>query len=146
MNSLKIAVASDHAGFPIKKAVFAYLTIKGYDVFDFGTYSEERTDYTIYGHKLANSIEAGEYTLGIAVCGSGNGINMTLNKHQEIRAALCWNAEISRLARAHNNANICSLPGRFLTENEAFDIVQTFLDTSFDEGRHAERVNNIPLH
>jgi ribose 5-phosphate isomerase B len=142
---MNLAIASDHAGFPIKKAVGEYLKIKGHSVFDFGTYSEDSTDYTIYAHKLAKAIEAGEYELGIAVCGSGNGINITLNKHQGIRSALCWNKEISELARAHNNANVCALPGRFLTEQEAFEIVQTFIETAFLGGRHETRINNMPV-
>ncbi len=141
----KIGLASDHAGFKMKEVIKQWLEEKGYEIKDFGTFSEESADYPDFAHKLAESVEQKEVELGISLCGSGNGINMTVNKHQGIRAALCWNTEISRLARAHNNANICSLPARFITENDAKEIVEIFLKTPFDGGRHENRINKIPI-
>jgi ribose 5-phosphate isomerase B len=141
----KIAIASDHAGFHLKERLVKYLIDKGYEVKDFGCFSEESTDYPDYGHALAVSLEKGECDLGFSICGSGNGINMTVNKHQGVRSALCWNEEISRLARAHNDANVCALPGRFLTEPEARLIADTFLNTTFDGGRHKIRIDKIPV-
>ncbi len=145
MNYRKVGLACDHAGYSTKVAVKKWLQDNGYEVVDFGTDSEESTDYADYAHKLANSVEKGEVDVGISICGSGNGINMTVNKHQGIRAALCWNSEISRLARAHNDANICSLPGRFITIEEAIEIVKVFLNTPFDGGRHLTRIKKIPI-
>ena len=139
----KLAVVSDHAGFFLKKKVLKYLVKEGYEVKDFGCFSAEPVDYPDYGHPFAQAISEGKYDFGISVCGSGNGINMVANKHQGIRSALCWNEEISRLARAHNDANICALPGRFISESEALLIVKTFLNTSFDGGRHTIRVEKI---
>ncbi|MEJ5264378.1 MAG: ribose 5-phosphate isomerase B [Bacteroidales bacterium] len=141
----KIGIASDHAGFRMKEVVKDWLKGMDYEVVDFGTFSEESTDYPDYAHKLAEAVEKKEVEVGISLCGSGNGINMTVNKHQGIRAALCWNNEISRLARAHNDANICSLPARFISDEEAKQIVETFLNTGFDGGRHLTRINKIPL-
>lgn len=111
---------------------------------DFGTYSMESCDYPDYAHPLAIAVENGECYPGIAVCGSGNGINMTVNKHQGIRAALCWNSEIAYYARAHNDANILTVPGRFLSDEEVIEILDTFLKTSFEGGRHERRINKIP--
>lgn len=145
MQYRKIGLASDHAGYKVKEELMHWLISKGYNVVDFGTNNEESTDYADYGHKLADAVESRNVDIGISVCGSGNGINMTVNKHQGIRAALCWNKEISRLARAHNDANICTLPGRFVSVNEALEIVETFLNTSFEGGRHQRRINKIPL-
>jgi len=142
---MKIAIASDHAGYELKEKAVKWLYSKGYDLRDFGTNSAESTDYSDYGHKLATYIENNKDYLGIAICGSGNGINITVNKHQGIRAALCWNPEIARLARAHNNANICSLPGRFISEEEAIKILEVFLNTAFEGGRHQIRIDKIPL-
>ncbi len=116
-----------------------------HDVKDLGCTSEEPVDYPDFGHPLANTVSAGEYEIGISVCGTGNGINMTVNKHPGIRSALCWNEEISRLARAHNDANICALPGRFISESEAYLIVKTFIKTSFEGGRHQRRIDKISL-
>lgn len=141
----KIAVASDHAGFRIKEKVKAYLISKGFEVKDFGCFSEESVDYPDYAHPLAKAVDAGVFDIGVTVCGSGNGINMTANKHPGIRSALCWNEEISRLARAHNNANICALPGRFISESEAELIVRVFIETPFEGGRHQRRIDRIPL-
>lgn len=145
MKKKKIAIASDHAGFFLKEKLAAYLIKEGYEIKDFGCNSEEAVDYPDFGHPLANAVSAGEYTTGISVCGSGNGINMVVNKHPGIRSALCWNEEISRLARAHNDANICSLPGRFISESEAYLIIKTFLNTPFDGGRHQKRIDKISL-
>lgn len=141
----KIIIASDHAGFRLKEKIFKWLTNNRYEVKDIGCFSEESVDYPDYAHVVANAVEAGDYSFGITVCGSGNGINMAANKHQGIRSALCWNEEISRLARAHNDANICALPGRFISEPEAIVIVKTFLNTPFEGGRHKRRIDKIPL-
>nr|WP_319400607.1 ribose 5-phosphate isomerase B [uncultured Carboxylicivirga sp.] len=140
-----IALAADHAGYPIKEVIKNYLIEKGIVVKDFGTYTEDSSDYADFAHPMAFAVENNEYEIGISVCGSGNGINMTTNKHQGIRAALCWNAEISELARLHNDANICSIPGRFVTEEEAIAIVDKFVNTQFEGGRHQRRIEKIPL-
>jgi len=140
-----IALAADHAGFPIKEVIKNYLLQKGIKVKDFGTYSEESSDYADFAHPMATAVENKEYEIGISVCGSGNGINMTTNKHKGIRAALCWNSEISELARLHNDANICSIPGRYVSEEQAVDIVDKFLNTAFEGGRHQRRIDKIPL-
>jgi ribose 5-phosphate isomerase B len=141
----KVIVTADHAGFRIKEKVVKWLISNRYEVKDIGCFSEESVDYPDFAHPLSNWVEGGEFKFGITICGTGNGINMTSNKHQGIRSALCWNEEISRLARAHNDANICALPGRFLTEAEAIVIIKTFLTTSFDGGRHKRRIDKIPL-
>jgi ribose 5-phosphate isomerase B len=139
----KIAIGCDHAGFKLKEVLKDFLLAKKLEVIDFGTHSEESVDYADYAHPLADAIEDKRCDMGITICGSGNGITMTVNKHQGIRAALCWTAEISRLARAHNDANICSLPGRFVTEAEAKNIVEVFLSTPFEGGRHENRIRKI---
>jgi ribose 5-phosphate isomerase B len=141
----KIAIASDHAGFFLKQKIQEYLRNEKIEVKDFGTSSAEAVDYPDYAHPLANAVSEGEFELGITICATGNGINMTINKHQGIRGALCWNEEMSRLARAHNNANICAIPGRYVSESEAILIVKTFLSTPFDEGRHRKRIDKIPI-
>lgn len=141
----KIAIVSDHAGFYLKRKLYDFLIKQKYEVKDFGTFTEEMVDYPDFGHKMAEAVAAGEYELGISICGTGNGINMTANKHQGIRSALCWNEEISRLARAHNDANVCALPGRFISESEAYLIVRVFLETDFEGGRHKRRIDKIPL-
>jgi ribose 5-phosphate isomerase B len=141
----KIAIVSDHAGYILKEKLFKYLIDEKYEVKDFGCFSEEAVDYPDFGHPLAEAVASGEFELGISICGTGNGINMVVNKHPGIRSALCWNEEISRLARAHNDANICALPGRFLSESEALLIVKTFLNTDFEGGRHKRRVEKISL-
>ena len=145
MQIKSIAIASDHAGYELKQELIKYLEDKGIKVKDFGTYSSESSDYPDFAHPLADAVESGEYKLGISICGSGNGINMTVNKHQGIRSALCWNEEIARLARAHNDANICALPARFIDETLAFKIVDIFLSTEFEGGRHLQRIKKIPL-
>jgi len=141
----KIAIASDHAGFKMKQDIILYLEKKGYEVCDYGTDSEESVDYPDYGHPLAEAVEKGVCSLGISLCGSGNGINMTTNKHQGIRGALCWNREITILARQHNDANICSIPARFLDKELALEIVDLFLTTEMQGGRHNRRIEKIPL-
>jgi ribose 5-phosphate isomerase B len=140
-----IGIANDHAGYEIKLKVVDYLKKKGYQVKDFGSSSAEPVDYPDYAHLLAAAVERGECTTGISICGSGNGINMTVNKHQGIRGALCWTPEISRLARAHNDANICSLPGRFISEETACMIIDEFLNTGFEGGRHQVRIDKMRL-
>lgn len=145
MKNKKIAIVSDHAGFYLKGKLLNYLKKEHYEVKDLGCSSSDSVDYPDFGHPLANAISAGDYEVGISICGTGNGINMVVNKHPGIRSALCWNEEISRLARAHNDANICALPGRFISESEAYLIVKTFLNTSFEGGRHQRRIDKISL-
>jgi ribose 5-phosphate isomerase B len=145
MKKPRIAIVSDHAGFQLKEKLIDFLKKEKFEVKDFGCNSPEIVDYPDVGHPLAKSVAEGEFKLGISICGTGNGINMTVNKHQGIRSALCWNEEISRLARAHNDANICALPGRFINEAEAYLIVKTFLNTEFEGGRHVKRIGKIPL-
>ncbi len=140
-----IAIASDHAGYRMKLGIIRFLEEKGYRVKDFGTGSEESVDYPDYGHPLAGAIEKGDFEIGISLCGSGNGINMVTNKHQGIRGAICWNTEIAMLARKHNDANICSLPARFIDLEMAKEIVHVFLNTHFEGGRHQNRIQKIPL-
>jgi ribose 5-phosphate isomerase B len=141
----KIAIAADHAGFQLKEKIVKYLMKEKYEVKDFGTYSDESVDYPDFGHPLANAVSSGEFDAGFSICRTGNGISMTVNKHPGIRGALCWNEEITRLARAHNDANVCSIPGMFVSESEAYLIVNTFLNTPFDEGRHRRRIDKISL-
>jgi ribose 5-phosphate isomerase B len=142
---MNLALTSDHAGYEMKTSLLEYLKNKGYQVIDLGCYSSEATDYADFGHKIAIHISAKKADLGISLCGTGNGINMTANKHPLIRSALCWNVEIAELARRHNNANICSLPARFITFEQAREIVEVFLNSSFDGGRHQRRIDKIPL-
>lgn len=144
MKILKIAVASDHAGFERKQAVLKYLQEQGIEFKDFGAYSSESSDYPDFAHPLAAAVSKSEFDFGITLCGSGNGINMTANKHQGIRSAICWMSEIASLARMHNNANVCALPARFITDEQAVEIVKIFLDTDFEGGRHQNRINKIP--
>lgn len=145
MGNKLLAIASDHAGFEFKEKLKEYLLSKDYLIKDFGTYSSESSDYPDYAHPLAEAVEKGECEFGITLCGSGNGINMTANKHQGIRAALCWNSEISELARLHNNANVCSIPARFVNFNLVKQIVDIFLNTQFEGGRHLRRIEKIPV-
>lgn len=140
-----IAMASDHAGYELKMELIPYLESLGYNVKDFGTYSDASCDYPDFAHPAAIAVEKREYPFGIAMCGSGNGIQMTLNKHQGIRAALCWNPEIAKLAKQHNNANFLVLPARFISFDEAKQIVDTYLNTSFEGGRHQKRIEKIPI-
>lgn len=144
MQKPTIAIACDHAGYIIKEALFEYLVKQGYKVKDYGTDSDDSVDYPEYGHNLANAIENKKYDYGITICGSGNGMSMVANKYSDIRAALCWNNNIAELARTHNNANVCALPGRFINKAQAVSIVKTFLNTGFDGGRHERRIKKIP--
>jgi ribose 5-phosphate isomerase B len=141
----KIAIASDHAGYSLKEKLISFLIKEGQDIKDFGCFSEDAVDYPDFGHPLAESVASGDYEMGISICGTGNGINMVVNKHPGIRSSLCWREEISRLAREHNDANICALPARFISESEAILIVRTFIDTSFAGGRHKRRIDKISL-
>lgn len=138
-----IPIGADHAGFQLKAELIQYLEQKGFELKDFGCYSEDSIDYPDYGHPVASMVEENDGMLGILICGSGNGINMTANKHQGVRSALCWKKEIAQLAREHNNANIIALPARFITLEEAKEMVDTFLSTEFEGGRHERRVNKI---
>lgn len=139
----KIGIACDHAGFQMKELLVGYLSTKGYDVVDFGCHSEESIDYPDFGHPLAEAIENGELEQGVGLCGSGEGMAMTLNKHQGIRAGLCWNTDVAALTRQHNDANVVVLPARFISNDEAIAIVNTFLNSNFEGGRHQGRVEKI---
>ena len=141
----KLAIASDHAGYQMKLSIIKYLEGKGYEVNDLGTDSTDAVNYPDFGHPLAEAVESGRFDLGISLCGSGNGINMVTNKHQGIRGALCWNKEISTMARLHNDANICSLPARYLDLETAREIVDAFLETDYEGGRHDIRISHIPI-
>ena len=140
---MNIAIGSDHAGFALKTMVITILEAQGHQVRDFGCYSEDSIDYPDYAHPVAEEIEQQKSELGILICGSGNGISMTANKHQGIRCALCWNPEIASLARQHNDANILSLPARFISPEVAQEILTAFLSAEFEGGRHANRVSKI---
>lgn len=141
-----IGLASDHAGFQMKEFVEQYLIKKGVEVKDYGTHSEDSCDYADYAHPLAQAIEKGEHKVGLAFCGSGNGINITLNRHAHIRSAYCWKKEIAILARQHNDANVCTMPARFLSEEEIVEIIEAFLATEFEGGRHQCRIEKIELN
>lgn len=143
--SMKIAFASDHAAYDLKEIIKAYVEKKGFEPVDFGTFSPDSCDYADYGHPAARAVENKECDFGIAMCGSGNGISMTLNKHQQIRAALCWLPELAALARQHNDANFLVLPARFISVEEAYKIVDAYLGAEFEGGRHARRIAKIPL-
>jgi ribose 5-phosphate isomerase B len=138
---LKIAIGADHAGFDYKQALLE--AIQAAEIKDFGTYSNASADYPDFAHPVASAVESGDFDLGILVCGSANGVAITANKHQGIRAAICWNEELAVLARSHNNANIVCIPARFISIDEAKQIVATFLTTDFEGGRHATRVGKI---
>jgi len=143
MSTTIIPIGADHAGYELKEKVKLFLKEKGFDVQDFGCHSTESIDYPDFGHPVADMVENNPGMKGILICGSGNGINMTANKHQGIRSALCWKTEIAELARLHNDANIITLPARFITEEEAFDMIDVFFNTSFEGGRHQNRINKI---
>ena len=140
---MNIGLACDHAGYLHKEKTKKYLEELNYNVSDYGCFSEESVDYPDFAHKLAKSITNNINTIGIQFCGTGNGINMSANKHVEIRAALCWNTHISEQARLHNNANVLTIPARHLDWNEVKDIIDVFLNTSFEGGRHQRRVDKI---
>jgi ribose 5-phosphate isomerase B len=143
INLLSIGIASDHAGFELKGEIIKFLENKGTIVYDYGTCSAQSVDYPDFGHPLANAVEDGSCDYGIAICGTGNGINITVNHHQKIRGALCWQTEIARLARQHNDANILSLPARFISKELALEIVAVFFSTDFEGGRHQKRLDKI---
>ncbi|MDD3004325.1 ribose 5-phosphate isomerase B [Flavobacterium sp.] len=140
---MKIAIGNDHAGPDYKKAIVAMLEAKGHQISNYGTDTLDSVDYPDFGHPVASDVENGKADFGIVICGSGNGINMTVNKHQGIRAALCWTKEIAVLARQHNNANIISIPARYTSINQAVEMVEAFLNTDFEGGRHQNRVDKI---
>lgn len=139
-----IPIGCDHAGFELKQEIIKHLKNKGFEVKDFGTFTTDSIDYPDYGHPVAEMVESNSDMIGIVICGSGNGINMTVNKHQGIRSALCWNKEIAALARQHNNANIIALPARFITVSEGIEMVDVFFSTTFEGGRHQNRIDKIP--
>ncbi|MBQ8307852.1 MAG: ribose 5-phosphate isomerase B [Alistipes sp.] len=139
----KIGIACDHAGYEMKEFLVGYLSAKGWEVLDFGTHSEESVDYPDFAHQLGEAIDKGELEIGIGLCGSGEGISMTLNKHQAVRAGLVWNNDVAGLIRQHNNANIIVFPARFISNDEAVTFLETFLSTPFEGGRHEKRVAKI---
>ena len=144
--STKIAIGCDHAGFPYRKGILNLLKSRGITALDFGTDSADSVDYPDFAHPVAEAVESEAAQMGIVLCGSGNGIAMTVNKHQGIRAAICWNEELARLARQHNDANVLSIPVRFVTEAMALAMVEAFLETEFEGGRHARRVDKIRIN
>lgn len=139
----KIAIGCDHAGYELKDSIKEYLIESGYTVKDFGTNGPDSVDYPDYVHPLADAIENKEFPLGIVICGSGNGVNITVNKHQGVRSALCWNAELAKMARLHNDANILALSARYVDAKVSMDCVKAFLENDFEGGRHQNRVNKI---
>ncbi len=142
-NTMKISIGNDHAGPEYKKAIVDFLKQKGHEIINHGTDTFDSVDYPDFGHPVAIDVATGKVDFGVVICGSGNGINMTVNKHQGIRSALCWDKEIASLARQHNDANIISIPARFTSIQQAVEMVDTFLNTNFEGGRHANRVNKI---
>lgn len=141
----KLLLASDHAAFPLKNHLVFWLRKQNYEVIDLGTESEESVDYSDFGHKLGQMMDEDDSYIAIGLCGSGNGMNMTISKHKSTRSALCWNTEITKLARLHNDANVLVIPGRYVTQNDAEEMVSVFLETPFEGGRHERRINKIPL-
>lgn len=141
--SKKVAIGGDHAGFEYKRALIASLQAEGYEVKDFGPFSDASVDYPDYVHPLASAVEKGEFDAGIVICGSGNGVAITANKHQGIRAALCWNEDLAALARQHNDANVLAIPARFISYELSEKLAKIFLSTAFEGGRHENRVNKI---
>ena len=140
---MKIAIGTDHAGVELKDVLIQLITELSHDVLDKGPFSNESVDYPDYGHAVASAVDQGQADLGVVICGSGNGINMTVNKHQSIRGALCWTPEIAALARQHNDANIVAIPARFISTNDAKSIISEFLTQEFEGGRHQRRVGKI---
>ena len=143
MKKETIAIACDHAGYKLKLKVVNHLQQLGFDVKDYGTDSEESCDYPDFAHQVGKAIEEGEFARGIVICGSGNGVQMTVNKYPHVRCALCWTPEIAHLGRQHNDANVLSMPARFITEETAMQIVDEYLNTPFEGGRHQRRVEKI---
>lgn len=142
---MKIAIGNDHAGTEYKKDVVVFLESKGIEVVNYGTDTEDSVDYPDFVHPVADAVDTKTVDFGIIICGSGNGANMTANKYQGVRSALCWNPEIAKLAREHNNANILSIPSRYVSQIQAIDMVEVFLETEFQGGRHQKRIDKIPL-
>lgn len=142
-NKIVIGIGSDHAGFELKEHVKTVLSNEGYVFKDYGTHSTDSVDYPDFAHAVAAEVSSGKLKYGILICGSGNGISMAANKHPNVRCALCWNREIARLARLHNDANILSMPGRFIEKEEAVETVRIFFGTSFEGGRHQKRIDKI---
>lgn len=142
---MNIAIGADHAGYNLKEKVVAFLKSKNIDVKDFGPFSDDSVDYPDFAHPVAKEVISTKADLGIVICGSGNGINMTVNKYQDIRSALCWTNELAELARLHNNANVLALPARFITEDAGLEMVNTFINTKFEGGRHQKRVDKIAV-
>src|SRR5210317_2256627 len=140
---MKVAIGNDHAGTEYKKKIVDFLKNEGYTVLNFGTDTNESVDYPDFIHPVAKAVNNDEVDFGIIICGSGNGANMTANKYQKVRSALCWNKEITSLAREHNNANILSIPARYTSEAQAIEMVKTFINTPFEGGRHKRRVEKI---
>ncbi len=140
---MKIAIGNDHAGPDYKNTIVAYLEAAGHEVINYGTDSIDSVDYPDFGHKVATAVDNGSVAMGVIICGSGNGIAMSANKHQNVRAALCWMKEIAILAREHNNANIISIPARYTSQQQALGMVEAFLTTDFEGGRHQRRVDKI---
>lgn len=143
--SLSIAIGGDHAGYELKKVIVELLQSKGYTVKDFGPHSGDSVDYPDYVHPLATAVHSDQYNFGVVICGSGNGVCMTANKHEGIRAALCWKPELATLAREHNNANVLCMPARYISEEEAIEITDAFFAATFEGGRHQRRVDKINL-
>ncbi len=141
----RLAFACDHAGYQTKKYLIDILKQRGYSIIDFGTNSEESADYPDFAHPMAQAVVNKDADFGISLCGSGNGINMVANKYPGIRSALCWEPELARLARFHNDANVCALPARFVSQDDALSIVEAFLSTDFEGGRHIARIEKIPI-
>ncbi len=142
---MNISLGSDHAGYQLKDKIVKHLEDKGIKTKDFGTHGDASVDYPDFGHPVATDVTSGMADLGIVICGSGNGINMSVNKHKGIRSALCWNEELASLARQHNNANVLALPARFISEEMGIKIVDAFLDADFEGGRHQRRVDKISV-
>ena len=142
---MKIGICNDHAGVEYKNRLVEYLTGKGYEMVNFGTDTTDSMDYPDVAHPLASAVENGEVDLGIAFCGTGNGMQMALNKHQGIRAALCWIPEIAKLSRQHNNSNVLCMPARFISNDEALEMLNIWLETEYEGGRHQRRLDKMPL-
>ncbi|MFV0305163.1 MAG: ribose 5-phosphate isomerase B [Moheibacter sp.] len=140
---MKIAIGADHAGFEYKQKIVAYLTDKGFEIQDFGAFSTESVDFPDFAHPTAEAVENGKVDFGILLCGSGQGVNMTANKHQNVRSALCWNTDVAKLTRQHNNANMIALPARFVAYEYAIEMIEIFISTEFEGGRHERRVDKI---
>lgn len=141
-----LALGSDHAGFKLKEFIKNYLTEKGFEIVDFGTHGESSVDYPDFAHPLAKAVNDNQYETGILICGTGNGVSMVANKYPNIRAALCWKGDLAEMARLHNNANILTLPARFITFDEAVKVVDIFLSTSFEGNRHQTRIDKIRIN